>query len=266
MAKYCSHCGKKINDNALYCKYCGEKTEEETASNVNAVANEPPAEKLRTASDGEGLPKIMKTIIAAAAIMVVITLVIGLVMYFGKTKNEATEGELVSEQPGSEQPGDEEDKMPADAVAYEGHHYYIYNDSMSWTQAKEKCEALGGHLITINGAGEQSFIAGQIEKDGIQKHHYWLGGTDAGKEGEWRWITGEPFEYTNWDPGYGEDHAPQPNDADNQDYLELQTISNTPTNYMTWNDICESGDNGNNQGMPWYYMQHYFGYICEWEE
>ena len=263
MAKYCSHCGRRINDSALFCKYCGEKADEKTDVATNAPSGKVPEKKPRDSSDDEGLTKTMKIVIAVAAILAVIVVTIGLTMYFGRTNIGATSTEKESNSGQSEDKGN---KTKGEAVEYEGHRYLICNDSMSWTEAKEKCEEMGGHLVTINGAGEQRFIADHIEKDGIQKHHYWLGGTDAGKEGEWRWVTGEPFVFTNWDPGDGEDHSPQPNDADNQDYLELQTISNTSSNYMTWNDVCESGDNGVNQGAPWYYMQHYFGYICEWEE
>ena len=136
---------------------------------------------------------------------------------------------------------------------------------MSWTAAESACEALDGHLVTINSADEQAFIRSALEKDGLQKKHYWIGGTDRDNVGEWKWVTGEPFTYTNWDPGNGDDHDPQPNNLAGQDYIELQTISNTGNNYMTWNDMFDSGDNGSNPGDPWYYAQAYFGYICEWE-
>ena len=149
---------------------------------------------------------------------------------------------------------------------YNGHHYKVINEGSSWGEAVRRCEAEGGHLVTINDAAEQAFIRELLESDGLQKCHYWLGGTDENDEGKWGWITGEPFSFTNWDPGDGGDHPPQPNNAANQDYLELQTINNTGSNYMTWNDICEAGDDGSNQRDPWYYMQAYFGYICEWDD
>ena len=152
------------------------------------------------------------------------------------------------------------------AAEYNGHYYKIVNEGTSWSEAVQRCEAEGGHLITINGSGEQKFIAKLLETDGLQQCHYWLGGTDKEEEGKWTWITGEQFDYTNWDAGDGGEHDPQPNNAADQDYLEMQTISNTGSNYMTWNDMCESGDNGSNQRAPWYYMQPFFGYICEWEE
>ena len=158
-----------------------------------------------------------------------------------------------------------ESKLPATAVEWNGHYYNIYNEPMSWTAAESACEALDGHLVTITSADEQAFIRSALEDDGLQKKHYWIGGTDRDNVGEWKWVTGEPFTYTNWDPGNGDDHDPQPNNLAGQDYIELQTISNTGNNYMTWNDMFDSGDNGSNPGDPWYYAQAYFGYICEWE-
>ena len=149
---------------------------------------------------------------------------------------------------------------------YNGHHYKVINEGISWGDAVRRCESEGGHLATVNDAAEQDFIEDLLEKDGLQRCHYWLGGTDENSEGVWGWITGEPFSYAHWDPGDGRDHDPQPNNALDQDYMEIQTISNTGSNYMTWNDMCESGDNGANQGAPWYYMQQFFGYICEWDD
>ena len=83
----------------------------------------------------------------------------------------------------------------SDLENYEGHSYLCVDSSKTWEEAKEFCESLGGHLACINSEGEQQFIESVI-KDG-EKHQYWLGGyaTDDG----YAWITGEEFDYTNWD-------------------------------------------------------------------
>ena len=39
--------------------------------------------------------------------------------------------------------------FPADAVEDEGRYYKVYNESLSWNEAKAACEELGGHLATI---------------------------------------------------------------------------------------------------------------------
>ena len=38
-----------------------------------------------------------------------------------------------------------------------------------------------------------------------------------------------------------------------------------PYEYMTWNDICITGNSNGAEGAPEYYSPYYFGYICEWE-
>lgn len=94
--------------------------------------------------------------------------------------------------------------IPSDAVEFNGHYYKVYYISLTWTQAKEYCENLGGHLATITSQEEQSFLETQTEN--INCRYYWLGGTDSEKEDEWKWITGEPFTYENFDhtDTYGE--------------------------------------------------------------
>jgi beta-lactam-binding protein with PASTA domain len=54
----------------------------------------------------------------------------------------------------------------------------------------------------------------------------WLGGTDAASEGNWEWVTGEPWGYTNWLAG-------QPDNWQDEDYLMFWGLGSiTPT----WND------------------------------
>ena len=45
--------------------------------------------------------------------------------------------------------------LPAKTVAYNGHIYSLYNDTLDWNQAKTRCESVGGHLATITSQGEQ---------------------------------------------------------------------------------------------------------------
>ncbi|MDA7679797.1 hypothetical protein N8622_00905 [bacterium] len=71
--------------------------------------------------------------------------------------------------------------------------YEIVEGSFTWHEAKADAEARGGHLATITSELEQN----KIWALGAQSE--WLGGTDEGSEGNWRWVTGEAWDYTNWD-------------------------------------------------------------------
>ena len=77
---------------------------------------------------------------------------------------------------------------------------------------------MGGHLVTITSAEEQTFI-GQLADQG-DADTYSVGGTDEGHEGSWEWITGEPWEYTNWYPGGGVgSHEPNNGLGKGEDYI-----------------------------------------------
>jgi uncharacterized repeat protein (TIGR02543 family) len=143
-------------------------------------------------------------------------------------------------------------EIPDDAVYFNGHSYKLYDNSITWTEAKAACEALGGHLATITTSEEQQFIVSILGFG--SKRAYWLGATDAEQEGNWKWITGEDWSYTNWDSGNR-----QPDNDSDEDYLQ---IYNPPMLYSNaaaykWND--QSNNNRNYSGLS------VVGYICEWD-
>jgi hypothetical protein len=99
---------------------------------------------------------------------------------------------------------------------YNGHSYYRSTGTATWTTARSNCVAMGGYLVTITTAAEQSFIF-NIWPSG------WIGLTDEVTEGTWRWVTGETYSYKNWNSG-------EPNNAGNEDYVQF--VSNG-----RWNDL-----------------------------
>lgn len=72
----------------------------------------------------------------------------------------------------------------------DGHCYATIREALTWDDARNTCELLGGHLVTIDGDAEQA-IAWALAMDAGMPA--WLGATDEGSEGTWRWTTGEPF-------------------------------------------------------------------------
>lgn len=130
---------------------------------------------------------------------------------------------------------------PVGAMIHNGHYYQLFDNSVSWEYAKAYCESKGGHLITITSADEQSAITSLISKFNTNTNiTYWLGATDADEEGNWKWVTGEEWNYTNWNTN-------QPDDAGGKEhYIHIYTNSNTlgkwndlPITYFTVGFICE---------------------------
>ena len=56
-----------------------------------------------------------------------------------------------------------------------------------------------GHLATITSDEENWWIVDNL--DGALTLDHWLGGYLD--NGNWKWVTGEPWDYTNWWDGYG---------------------------------------------------------------
>ncbi|MCR5205671.1 MAG: DUF6273 domain-containing protein [Lachnospiraceae bacterium] len=117
---------------------------------------------------------------------------------------------------------------------FNGHYYVPVYDDITWTEASEKCKKAGGHLVTITSEEEYKFI-----KD-IHSYYneMWYGGY-ADESLTWHWVTGEKFDYSNWDYG-------QPDHWEDRE----DKMANSHGSYG-WNDLA------NDSSID--------GYICEWE-
>ena len=90
---------------------------------------------------------------------------------------------------------------------YNGHSYYRSTGSMTWTDARQACINMGGHLVTSTSLAENNFLFG-LWPNG------WIGLTDEVNEGVWRWVTGETYSWSYWNSG-------EPNNAGNEDYIQF---------------------------------------------
>ena len=76
--------------------------------------------------------------------------------------------------------------------AIHGSSYYTIVDGPNWTQAETEAKRLGGNLITINNNAENTYVVNTIGSG------HWIGFTDEGSEGNWKWSSGTNSLYTNW--------------------------------------------------------------------
>jgi PKD repeat protein len=96
-----------------------------------------------------------------------------------------------------------------------GHYYELVDDpGISWTEAsfaassqqisKEGSECREGHLATVTSQEENDFLVRSFGTENLMSK--WLGGyqppqfSNTLNEG-WRWVTDEPWIYTNWNSG-----------------------------------------------------------------
>lgn len=126
-------------------------------------------------------------------------------------------------------------------------HYYLkLEEPMSWHMARRACEDLGGHLATVSSEKENEFLYGNFATD----HAVWLGATDEHEEGQWRWITGEPFQYTNWFAG-------EPSNFDDAEHYLVMGNARSYKFGARWNDHYAHGK---------MYDRPFILPLCEWEQ
>ena len=126
------------------------------------------------------------------------------------------------------------------------HVYKVFNNGMTWQQARDYCKNQGGHLVTITSQGEQGEIDRRIQLNG-NKNSYWIGGCKSG--GTWKWITGEAVAYTHMAAG-------QP-DGDGNALMAYRGRNALGW----WNDVKSDGTcNGET-----FFGANNFGFICEWD-
>jgi hypothetical protein len=123
-----------------------------------------------------------------------------------------------------------------------GHMYQLYNTPLTWHESKTACEQVGAHLATITSKLENDFVYNNVA---VKNANIWLGGTDEGTEGTWRWITGETWSYTDWS---------------SSPYRQPDNVGGTQ-NYLAYYDEALVGTWDDQHPSIW--RNRYF--ICEWE-
>ncbi|ERE66835.1 C-type lectin domain family 4 member F [Cricetulus griseus] len=71
---------------------------------------------------------------------------------------------------------------------FRGSLYYFSHEEKSWHEAEKFCVSQGAHLASVTSQGEQAFLV-----KSTSTVHHWIGLTDQGMEGNWRWVDGTPF-------------------------------------------------------------------------
>ncbi len=114
-----------------------------------------------------------------------------------------------------------------------GHRYVACNrEHVSWSEARRRCQAMGGDLAFPDDDAENTALSGALRA--LENRNYWLGGSDGGDEGTWRTVGDIEFTKCDllgcdckigncpWSDG-------EPNNWFGEDCLEMQQGG-------TWND------------------------------
>jgi hypothetical protein len=120
-----------------------------------------------------------------------------------------------------------------------GHYYEVIHasEAILWLDANQAAESqifdgVHGYLATITSAEENTFIEQNLLPS-CSEASFWLGGYQdisapdySEPAGGWRWVTDEPWNFTNWSPG-------EPTNSNSQTTEEVLLINK---NDAKWND------------------------------
>jgi hypothetical protein len=90
-------------------------------------------------------------------------------------------------------------------LVFNGHRYKLVQENLKWTDAKSKCEEMGGHLLTVEDATEQEFIQKALHQFLAENKliprsaSVWLGIHQ--ENGKWLTVDGQPQVFSQWDGG-----------------------------------------------------------------
>lgn len=135
--------------------------------------------------------------------------------------------------------------LAADTGVYLGHTYRVVVPSTltSWTAAQAAAQAAGGHLVTINSAGEQAFVEGLLASADAPTGAYDIGGRVTSTAPlAFGWTTGEPFSYRHWYSGEPNSAFRAPGSEPVMAMLWTRTAAEpTFSRRGFWNDQVERG-------------------------
>ncbi|MDY6914112.1 MAG: lectin-like protein [Planctomycetota bacterium] len=80
-----------------------------------------------------------------------------------------------------------------------GHTYYLLEDA-DWSAAEAEAVTLGGHLVTVNDAAENTWLWDTFKEDigTVGTNYAWIGLTGVIADGTVGWVSGEPYNYDNF--------------------------------------------------------------------
>ncbi|MCG9127713.1 hypothetical protein JT359_08955 [Candidatus Poribacteria bacterium] len=109
-------------------------------------------------------------------------------------------------------------------------HAYKKIQCDNWHDAQQTAIDEFAHLVSINDVNEQLWI-----QTIFGRHPYWIGLTDLEEEGVWKWDSGEPVNYTNWNHReiFGSSHTDE-----QKDYVAMTF------HYGGWQSVASEDEGG----------------------
>ncbi|XP_065454492.1 C-type lectin domain family 4 member F-like [Chrysemys picta bellii] len=109
-----------------------------------------------------------------------------------------------------------------------GNLYYFSQERKWWDDAEQFCVSQDSHLTSVSSQAEQEFLSNETKGE-----DHWIGLTDLGTEGSWRWVDGTEYR-ADTSRGFWEENQPDnwhQGTGGREDCVEIR-----PRKLNTWND------------------------------
>jgi formylglycine-generating enzyme required for sulfatase activity len=102
---------------------------------------------------------------------------------------------------------------------------YALTPPGSWEATQQWATSRGANLVTIRSAAENAWLFQTFVQAPAGQVIAWIGLNDLAASRQWRWVSGEPLGYTNWNPG-----------EPNYTVERYATLTSNTTPLGGWND------------------------------
>ncbi|XP_044874227.1 C-type lectin domain family 4 member F-like isoform X2 [Mauremys mutica] len=120
------------------------------------------------------------------------------------------------------------DMLPGCWRFYGGNLYYFSQGKKPWEEAEQFCVSWNSHLTSVSSQVEQEFLSSET-----QGQDHWIGLTDLGTEGSWRWVDGTEYRA---DASRGFWAENEPNNHDPKKDGGEDCVHTEPRKRNLWND------------------------------
>ncbi|MDY3919429.1 MAG: lectin-like protein [Candidatus Limivivens sp.] len=161
--------------------------------------------------------------------------------------------------------------VPADAEEWRGHYYKIFPEEVSVSQAKKKCEEMGGYLLTVTSPAERDFVNSLRDANNSRYTALWVGAIKKSNRYTFSWMNGEECKeafyswndsasawFTCWYDSYAEEengNLSWHGADDKSSFPMYHSLVRTDNRYASDIYLSSCGPNA-------WKVRH--GFICEW--
>jgi len=110
------------------------------------------------------------------------------------------------------------DQFPPSSVEHNGSRFCLIRQKSTWHAASSFANKFGAQLAVLQTPDDLAWAKETFQT----KNALWLGASDAGMEGKWHWIDGQPIETNLWKRSQPDN---SPSDFDGENYAALASDS-----------------------------------------